>query len=62
MYNHNDEEKESIPGNDHPPRPRHPMEDIQNDKGKPVDIPRGGGAKHPGQQPWTDRDPKKPVK
>ena len=61
MHNHDDEEKESIPGNDLPPLPRHPMEDIQNDGGKkPVNIPSGSG--HHGQKPWTDRDPKKPVK
>ena len=61
MFNHNDEEKESIPGNDQPPIPPNPREDIQDDRRSPVNVP-GGGAKHPGQQPWTDRDPKKPVK
>ncbi len=60
MYNHNDEEKESIPSNDQP-RPGNPLEDIQNDRGRPVDVP-GGGGKHPGQKPWSDPNPKKPVK
>lgn len=60
MYSYDEEEKEVIPANDRP-RPGHPLEDIQNDRGKkPVNIPSGSG--HHGQKPWTDRDPKKPVK
>lgn len=58
MYNHNDEEKEPNPGNDLPPLPRNPREDIQNDRGRPVDVP---DIVKPGHQPGTIPDPKKPA-
>lgn len=58
MFNHNDEEKESIPGNDLPTLPRSPREDIRHDRGRPGDVP---DVVKPGNEPGTIPDPRKPA-